>query len=91
MQGQLGAFYLYRDDMLELVASHAFTDRNGNFNRIKLGEGLVGQATLEQRVIVFAHVKEGAPEYNFGADQQAAPLLPGGPAHLSKRRSSVPS
>ena len=81
MQGQLGAFYLYRDDMLELVASHAFTDRNGNFNRIKLGEGLVGQATLEQRVIVFAHVVEGAPEYNFGVDQQSpryflvAPLI----------------
>ena len=72
MGGQLGAFYLYREDTLELVASHAFSDRSGNFNRIRLGEGLVGQATLEQRVIVFSHVKEGAPEYNFGVDQQAA-------------------
>ncbi|KJR99450.1 MAG: histidine kinase [Desulfobulbaceae bacterium BRH_c16a] len=71
MEGQLGAFYLYRDEMLELVASHAFTDRNGNFNRIKLGEGLVGQATLEQRMIVFAHVKDATPEYNFGVDQQS--------------------
>jgi tubulin-specific chaperone A len=81
MEGQLGAFYLYRDEMLELVASHAFTDRNGNFNRIGLGEGLIGQATLEQRMIVFANVKEAAPEYNFGVDQQSpryflvAPLI----------------
>ncbi|EKD39129.1 MAG: GAF sensor hybrid histidine kinase, partial [uncultured bacterium] len=71
MGGQLGAFYLYRDEMLELMASHAFTDRSGNFNRLKLGEGLVGQATLEQRMIVFANVKDGAPEFNFGVDQQA--------------------
>ncbi len=81
MGGQLGAFYLYRDDMLELVASYAFTDRNGNFNRIGLGEGLVGQATLERRMIVFNHLREEVPEYNFGVDQQSprsflvAPLL----------------
>lgn len=70
MGGQLGAFYLYREEALELVASHAFTDRSGNFNRIRLGEGLVGQASLEQRIIVFSHVREEAPEYNFGVDQQ---------------------
>ena len=69
MDGQLGAFYLYQDEILELVASHAFTDRNGNFNRIGIGEGLVGQATLEQRIIVFSNVKEETPEYNFGVDQ----------------------
>lgn len=81
MEGQLGAFYLYRDEMLELVASHAFTDRSGNFNRLRLGEGLVGQAALEQRMVIFANVKEAAPEYNFGVDQQSpryflvAPLI----------------
>jgi tubulin-specific chaperone A len=70
MDGQLGAFYLYQDNMLELVASHAFTDRNGNFNRIGLGEGLVGQATLERRLIVFSNVKDITPEFNYGVDQQ---------------------
>ncbi len=81
MDGQLGAFYLYRNNALELVASHAFTDRTGNFNRIQLGEGLVGQATLERRMIVFSNVKDVVPEYNYGVDQQpphyflAAPFL----------------
>ncbi len=81
MEGQLGTFYLYKDNLLELVASHAFTDRSGNFNRIKLGEGLVGQATLERRMIVFSNVKDGTPDYNYGVDQQppnhflVAPLL----------------
>ncbi|MGB3209831.1 MAG: response regulator [Desulforhopalus sp.] len=81
MGGQLGAFYLFQDNVLELVASHAFTDRGGNFNRIQLGEGLVGQATLERRMIVFSNVKDDTPEYNFGVAQKApkhfmvAPLL----------------
>lgn len=81
LESQLGAFYLYQDNMLELVASHAFTDRSGNFKRIQLGEGLVGQATLERRMIVFSNVKDGTPEYNYGVEQQppnhfmVAPLL----------------
>ncbi|MGB3225503.1 MAG: response regulator [Desulforhopalus sp.] len=70
MDGQIGAFYLFQDNMLELVATHAFTDRNGNFNRFHLGEGLVGQATLERRLIVFSNVKDVTPEYNYGIDQQ---------------------
>lgn len=70
MDGQLGAFYLFQDNMLELVATHAFTDRNGNFNRFHLGEGLVGQATLERRMIVFSNVKDITPEFNYGIDQQ---------------------
>ena len=81
MDGQLGAFYIYKENMLELVASHAFTDRSGNFNKIKLGEGLVGQATLERRMIVFSNVKDVTPEYNYGVEQlppnhfMVAPLL----------------
>lgn len=81
MGSQLGAFYLYRDRELELVASHAFMDRSGNFNRIKLGEGLVGQATLERRMILFSNVNDTVPEFNYGVDQQppnhfmVAPLL----------------
>jgi len=70
MGGQLGAFYLFRENVLELVASHAFTDRSGNFNRLALGEGLIGQAAREQRMIVFSDIKDGAPEYNYGVDQK---------------------
>ena len=70
LDAQLGAFYLHHEGTLELVAGHAFTDRQGKFNRISLGEGLVGQATLERRTVVFENVREDVPEYNFGVDQQ---------------------
>jgi signal transduction histidine kinase/DNA-binding response OmpR family regulator/HAMP domain-containing protein len=71
LDAQLGAFYLHHEGTLELVASHAFTDRHGIFNQINLGEGLVGQATLERRTVVFENIREDVPEYNFGVDQQA--------------------
>ena len=45
LKSDLGAFYLLNEeDSLVLTASYAFTDRAGNFNNIKIGEGLIGQA-----------------------------------------------
>ncbi|WP_028109261.1 response regulator [Ferrimonas futtsuensis] len=69
MDCQLGALYLLDDDrMLGLQASYSFTDRQGNFNRIALGEGMVGQSLLEEEVICFSRV-ERAPVLNFGAGE----------------------
>ncbi|SDJ38020.1 signal transduction histidine kinase [Ferrimonas sediminum] len=67
---QLGALYLLneQEQLLELKASYAFTDRQGNFNRIQLGEGMVGQALLEEEVICFSRVSEG-PSLNYGAGE----------------------
>ncbi|WNJ73099.1 response regulator [Vibrio vulnificus] len=67
LNAQLGAFYLFENGQLELNASYAFSDRAGNFNRIQIGEGMVGQASLEQQVIAFNHVTDEAPVYNFAA------------------------
>jgi CheY-like chemotaxis protein len=70
MDAQLGAFYLFDEkETLELVASYAFTDRAGNFNRIKLGEGFIGQAAMEKEVLYFSKLEE-APAYNYGADEK---------------------
>ncbi|TKB48612.1 response regulator [Ferrimonas sediminicola] len=69
MQCQLGALYLLGEDqMLELRASYAFTDRQGNFNRLALGEGMVGQALVEEEVICFSKVSQ-APALNYGAGE----------------------
>jgi CheY-like chemotaxis protein len=83
MDAQLGAFYLYdeKEKLLNLVSSHAFTDRRGNFNQIRLGEGMIGQAALEKSVIAYADVIENAPVLNYGAGEvspryfMAVPLL----------------
>jgi CheY-like chemotaxis protein/HAMP domain-containing protein len=69
MGAQLGALYLLDKDALELKASYSFTDRKGNYNRIELGEGMVGQAALEKEIIIFSDVKQDAPALNYGAGE----------------------
>lgn len=70
LNGQLGALYLHDKDMLKLAASYSFTDREGNFNSIKVGEGMVGQAALEQDILYFSNVTEGAPVINYGVGEK---------------------
>jgi tubulin-specific chaperone A len=70
---QMGAVYLPDQDdssLLRLASSHAFTDRRGNFNTVRLGEGLVGQAALERKTIIFSNVTENAPALNYGAGEK---------------------
>lgn len=67
LDAQLGALYLLEDDAyLHLTASYAFSDRDGNFNKIAIGEGLVGQSALEKEDIIYTHVPTDVPEFNYG-------------------------
>lgn len=73
MSAQIGALYLLHENVLELQASYAFTDRKGNFNHFRLGEGMVGQSALEQQTLIFSDVKSvvdgDTPAFNFGAGE----------------------
>jgi len=73
MGAELGALYIKHDDVLELLSSHSFIDREGNFNSFKVGEGMVGQAALENKVISFVNVADGAPGINYGAGETTPP------------------
>ncbi len=55
---QVGTLYLYNEKKKELylAASYAFKHRKGVNNIFKLGEGLVGQAALEQEMILMTDV-----------------------------------
>ncbi|WDP90857.1 MAG: response regulator [Desulfobacter sp.] len=68
----LGALYVFDQDRLHLYASYAFSDRRGNFNKLKPGEGLVGQAALEKEIIMFTDVDSEAPPINYGAGEKPA-------------------
>ncbi|XPV76647.1 MAG: response regulator [Desulfovibrio sp.] len=69
MDAQLGAVYLNSNGVLNLVSSYAFTDRNGNFSRIPLGEGMIGQAAKEQKMVVYSHMEEDVPLFNYGVGE----------------------
>lgn len=51
---QAAALYINKEnDQLTLTSSYAFTHRKSDVNRFAFGEGLVGQAAMEQKMIVF--------------------------------------
>ncbi|WP_143959888.1 response regulator [Litoribacter populi] len=56
LEAQIGAIYLVENGALHLYGSYAFNNRKGNTNVIEFGEGLVGQAALEEKTIVFSNV-----------------------------------
>ncbi|CAG36522.1 response regulator [Desulfotalea psychrophila] len=76
----MGAIYLNDGHILELRSSYAFSDRKGNFSTFKFGEGLVGQAALENELLSFSNLVEDAPAINYGIGEEipgyfvAAPL-----------------
>lgn len=56
LRGHIGLFYLPNGEELVLSGTYAHTVRKHNANRVKMGEGLVGQAALEKKQIVLTRV-----------------------------------
>ena len=56
LKAQIGAVYLKEGENYNLAGSYAFDFRKGNFNSFRRGQGLVGQAALEKKTIVFSNV-----------------------------------
>ena len=66
LKAQIGAIYLSKNAHFELVGSYAFQYRKDNANTFKLGQGLVGQAALEKRPILFSELPEDYIRINSG-------------------------
>ncbi len=66
MKAQIAAVYLSENSHLELVGSYAFHYRKDNSNTFKLGQGLVGQAALEKKPILFSELPEDYIRINSG-------------------------
>ncbi len=65
---QIGALYLVSDkgQQLNLAGSYAFKHRKRSETAIAFGEGLVGQAAIENKAIVFTDVPENYIQINSG-------------------------
>ena len=72
IDADLGALYVFEDGMLNLISTYAFSVRKGNFNQIKLGEGIVGQAAREQQILFFTDMDDEAPPINYGVGEKPA-------------------
>lgn len=54
----VGLLYLFKDANLELVASYAYTPSKDLPAKFALGEGLIGEAALERRIIFRTHAPD---------------------------------
>jgi CheY-like chemotaxis protein/HAMP domain-containing protein len=69
LKAQIGAIYVAENNKLTLAGSYAYSLRRGNNNLIQAGEGLVGQAALEKKPIIFADIPEDYVKVNSGLGQ----------------------
>lgn len=63
---QVSALYILENDELILTGSYAFHHRKENLKVLKLGQGLVGQAALEKKYIIFSEVPDDYVKINSG-------------------------
>ncbi len=62
IEAQVGLFYLLKpDDKLKIIANYAYTMNENTPSEFKLGESLVGQAALEQKVLSVTQTPEECP------------------------------
>jgi CheY-like chemotaxis protein/HAMP domain-containing protein len=66
LNAQVGAVYVAENGHLDLTGSYAFHQRKGNKNQVKKGEGLVGQAALEKKPIIFGDIPDDYIQVNSG-------------------------
>lgn len=66
LDARIGAIYLAENGRLSLAGSYAFHHRKENANKIELGQGLVGQAALERKPIIFNELPDDYIRINSG-------------------------
>jgi CheY-like chemotaxis protein/HAMP domain-containing protein len=66
LKAQIGAIYLRENGQFDLVGSYAFHHRKGNANSFRPGHGLVGQAALEKKLILFSDIPSDYLKINSG-------------------------
>jgi signal transduction histidine kinase/CheY-like chemotaxis protein/HAMP domain-containing protein len=65
----IAAVYINEKQTLKLIASYAYDVRKSNTNNFKFGEGLIGQAALERKPILFNNIPEDYVEIKSGLGQ----------------------
>ncbi len=66
LKAQIGAVYLMENGQLTLAGSYAFQQFKENANSFKPGQGLVGQAALEKKAILFSEIPDDYIRINSG-------------------------
>ncbi|HLF33602.1 MAG TPA: response regulator [Cyclobacteriaceae bacterium] len=66
MNAQIGSIYIRENGQFNLRGSYAWDVRKGNKNSFQPGQGLIGQAAIEKKPILFTDVPEDYIRINSG-------------------------
>ncbi len=69
LDAQLGLIYSAENNTLSLTAAYAFKIKDKKFRKFEFGEGLIGQAAQEKRVITFNEPQDQLPGVNYGTGE----------------------
>ncbi len=75
LEAQIGAFYLLVNDYLRLAGNYAGNKKVSLNQRITLGDGLVGQAALEQKMITASDLPEDYLQITSGIGEASPRYL----------------
>ncbi|MCI5209740.1 MAG: HAMP domain-containing protein, partial [Candidatus Electrothrix sp. ATG2] len=67
---QVGTLYIKEKDLLRLRASYAYTTRKNIADRFAVGEGMVGQAALEKKIIIISNVPDDYIQVTSGLGEK---------------------
>jgi len=56
LEFQIASVFINENECLTLTSSYSYNVRKSNLNKFKFGEGLIGQAALEQKMLVYTDV-----------------------------------
>jgi len=88
-KSSIGAVYLTDDEGLSLVASYAYTYRQGGGNSIQLGESIVGQCALERKTFVVNDLPDDYIKISSGTGKASPNSLLVFPIELDGQLSGV--
>jgi CheY-like chemotaxis protein/HAMP domain-containing protein len=66
LKAHLGVIYVADNGHFTLTGSYAFQQRKGNVSIVQKGQGLVGQAALEKKPIIFNNIPDDYVKINSG-------------------------
>ncbi|NGX58556.1 MAG: hypothetical protein K940chlam3_01463, partial [Chlamydiae bacterium] len=72
---EVGAFYLVKEDKLELISTYAYKKRKNLSNVFDMGEGLVGQCAKEKKTIVISNVPDDYIKVSSGLGEATPSII----------------
>jgi CheY-like chemotaxis protein/signal transduction histidine kinase/HAMP domain-containing protein len=91
VEAKIGALYIFDDEKkdLKLYSSYAYSSRKSLNNKVSIGEGIIGQAALEGKIISITNIPEDYIEISSGLGNSLPRTIVAIPFSFNKKLKGV--